>query len=106
MRNATASTTDSIANITSVIRQINNNAPNIATAAEEQIVSMQEISPNVQQAAEDTQQVVKNMGGVRQASEYSGASASEVWPMVGELSRKFEILRREVDQFISGLRVA
>ena len=78
MRNAAASTTDSIANITSVIRQINNNAPNIATAAEEQIVSMQEFSPNVQQAAEDTQQVVKNMGGVRQASEYSGASASEV----------------------------
>ena len=54
MRNATASTIDSIGNTSSEIGQIIYNASNIAAAIKEQNVSTQEIARTEQHAAEGT----------------------------------------------------
>ena len=71
----------------------------IASAVEEQGAAIQEISRNVQEAAGGTQEVTSNIGQVSEASQATGAAATE-------LSGRAETLRNEVDRFLSEIRAA
>ena len=68
---------------------------------EEQGAATQEIARNVQQVAAGTQQVTANIAGVSQGVGLTGTSASEVLGAADELSRQAEVLRNEINHFIS-----
>ncbi|MCG8356076.1 MAG: methyl-accepting chemotaxis protein, partial [Kiloniellales bacterium] len=106
MQSATGGTVESIEKIGAVIARISDNANSIAAAIEEQTISTQEISKNVQEAASGTQEVASNITGVREAAEQTGAAASEVLSSSKGLSEQSDVLRSEVEKFVSKLRAA
>jgi methyl-accepting chemotaxis protein len=106
MQSATGETVSAIGSIGSIIGQVNEIATTIAAAVEEQGAATQEIARNVQQAAKGTQEVSGNIAGVTQAAGETGAAASQVLDAAGEMSRQAEMLRGQVDQFLSAVRAA
>ncbi len=78
----------------------------IASAIEEQGAATGEISNNSQQAALGTQEVSSNVAGVNQAASETGTAAGQVLESSGELSKQAEILRAEVDKFLTEVRAA
>ncbi len=95
-----------IERIRTIISEVNDIATTIASAVEEQGVSTQEIARNVQQAAAGTQEVNSNIGGVTEAANQTGGAATQVLSSSGELSRQAEMLRSQVDSFLSDVKAA
>ncbi len=106
IQGTTGQAVSAIDTITARIREINGVATTIAAAVEEQGAATQEIVRNVSQAATGTDQVTSNITGVAQASEATGAAASQVLGAAGELSRQSEYLSAEVSRFLSTIRAA
>ncbi len=104
IQGATGDTVSAISSIGSKIREINAISTTIAAAVEEQSVATQEIANNVKQASDSTQQVLSHAGEVSRASNETGESATQMIAATGELSRQSELLRGEVDKFLSGVR--
>ena len=92
--------------ITGRIREINSVATSIAAAVEQQGAATQEIVRNVAQASAGTHAVTGNIAGVAQASEETGAAASQVLAAASELSRQSEHLGAEVQRFLATVRAA
>jgi len=103
---ATGQAVSAIDTIAARIREINGVATTIAAAVEEQGAATQEIVRNVSQAATGTDQVTSNIAGVAQASEATGAAATQVLGAAGALSRQSEQLSAEVSRFLSTIRAA
>jgi methyl-accepting chemotaxis protein len=106
IQGATRSSVNAIQAISSTIQRVNHIASAIAAAVEEQGAATREIARNVQQASEGTAEVSRHIVGVSDATTETGRAAGEVLDsakMLGELSAE---LRRDVDQFVSDLRVA
>ncbi len=61
---------------------------------------------NVSQAATGTSEVTGTIAGVAQASEETGAAASQVLSAASELSRQSEHLNAEVTRFLATVRAA
>ena len=95
-----------IGSITTRIREINGVASSIAAAVEEQGAATQEIVRNVAQASTGTSEVTNNIASVAQASEATGAAASQVLSAASELSRQSEHLGTEVTRFLANVRAA
>ena len=76
----------------------------IASAIEEQSAATREISGNAAQAASGTDEVARNVEGVRSAAGDAGNAASQVLTASAELARQSEALRGEVDSFIARVR--
>lgn len=106
IQGATGATVGAIKNIGSKIREINEISTVIAAAVEEQSVSTQDIANHVQQAAAGTEEVSRNTADVSSASRETGESANQMMISSSELSRQAEMLRREVDKFLMGVRSA
>jgi methyl-accepting chemotaxis protein len=106
MQGATATNVEAIAGIGKVIGEIEQIATAIASAAEEQGVTTQEIARNVQQAAVGAAQVSSGIAVVNKAAGDTGAAASQVLSSAGELSKNSEALRAEIDRFLANLRAA
>ncbi|MCJ2099715.1 methyl-accepting chemotaxis protein, partial [Methylobacterium sp. E-046] len=101
IQGTTGQAVSAIDTITTRIREINGVATTIAAAVEEQGAATQELVRNVSQAATGTDQVTGNITGVAQASEATGAAASQVRGAAGELSRQSEYLSAEVSRFLA-----
>lgn len=101
---ATKESVASMVDITEVIRKLDETSTAIAAAMEEQGATIQDISRNVQQAATGTSEVTQNITGVTQAAQESGAASSQVTSAASELSQQSELLKSEVDKFISQVR--
>jgi methyl-accepting chemotaxis protein len=106
IQQATAKTVTEIGTIGGTIRQINEYSTAIAAAIEEQSSATGEITRNVQQAAQGTEQVALNIAGVSTAAGETGHAASQVLDSATELSQQAEHLRREVASFIGAVRAA
>jgi methyl-accepting chemotaxis protein len=78
----------------------------IASAIEEQGAATGEISSNSQQAAAGTQEVSENIASVSQAAAESGSAAAQMLQSAGDLSKQAELLRGEVDKFLTEVRAA
>jgi methyl-accepting chemotaxis protein len=104
IQGATGDTVTAINSISAKIRDINSISSTIAAAVEEQGAATRDIASNVQQAASGTEEVSRNASDVSAASDQTGAAAHEMNAATGELSRQAEILRREVDSFLVGIR--
>jgi methyl-accepting chemotaxis protein len=106
MQSVTGEAVGAISAIGTTIGEINQIATAIASAVEEQGAATQEIARNVQQAAAGTQQVSANIAGVQQAASDTGAASQQVLGASGELARQSETLRRQVDDFLAGVKAA
>jgi methyl-accepting chemotaxis protein len=104
-----AATHQSVADIKEVgttIGRISEIAAIIAAAVEEQGAATQEISRNVQQAANGTQGVAANIADVRQVASETGTASSEVHAAAQMLSVEGNKLTMEVDNFLATVRAA
>jgi len=104
IQEATASSAEAIGTITKTIGRVSEISTAIASAVEEQGAATQEISRNVQQAAQGTQEVSSNSTGVSEAARQTGAAAAQVLQSAGELSRNGAALRQQVDEFLRTVR--
>ncbi len=104
MQGATGDAVGAIENIGKTISEINEVASNIASSVEEQGAATDEIAKNVQLAASGTSEVNSSIAEVGEASANTGKSASEVLTASSELTQQADVLRSEVDSFISEVR--
>jgi methyl-accepting chemotaxis protein len=95
-----------IKGISATIDQMNEIASAIASAVEEQGSATQEIARNVQQAALGTTEISSNVTGVRQAAGDTGAAAQQVFQASNELSEQSEMMRAQVESFLSNIKAA
>ena len=73
---------------------------------EEQGAATQEISRNVMQAAQGTQQVSDNIGDVQRGAGETGSASSQVLSAAQMLSGDSNRLKVEVEKFLSSVRAA
>ena len=106
MQDVTTSAVTAIRNISGTIGEINNVTTAIAAAVEEQGAATREIARNIQHAAGGTSEVSSNIVGVSSASSEAGAAASEVLGASDALRRETDVLRAEIDAFLSNIRAA
>ena len=104
-----AATGDSVAAIREIgetIGKISEIASTIAAAVEEQGAATQEISRNVQQAAQGTMQVSSNITDVQLGASETGSASSEVLSAAQSLSSESSRLKLEVSKFLNSVRAA
>jgi methyl-accepting chemotaxis protein len=106
MQKVTASAVGAIRNIGQTIGEINDVSAAIAAAVEQQGSATREIARNIQHAAGGTSEVSSNIVGVSQAALEAGSAANEVLGASGELRREADMLRNEIDAFLSNIRAA
>jgi len=95
-----------IADIGGTIGRINDITTAIAAAIEEQGAATNEISRNVQQAASGTQEVTTSIVQVTHAAGEAGSAAGQVLSAAGDLSQQAELMRRDVEKFLSDIKAA
>jgi len=88
------------------IAEINEVTTAIAAAVEQQGAATREIARNIQHAAGGTSEVSSNIIGVSTASTQAGSAAGEVLSASGALRREADLLRSEIDAFLSNIRAA
>ena len=106
MQQVTTSAVGAIRNISHIISEINDVTTAIAAAVEEQGAATREIARNSQHAAGGTSEVSSNIVGVSAASTEAGSAANEVLSASGALRREADVLRSEIDAFLSNIRAA
>jgi methyl-accepting chemotaxis protein len=106
MQQVTVSAVGAIRNIGHTIGEINDVTTAIAAAVEEQGAATREIARNIQHAAGGTSEVSSNIVGVSTASAEAGSAASDVLSASGALRREADVLRSEIDAFLSNIRAA
>jgi methyl-accepting chemotaxis protein len=106
MQQVTTSAVGAIRNIGQTIGEINEITTAIAAAVEQQGAATREIARNVQHAAGGTAEVSSNIVGVSTASAEAGSAAGEVLSASGALRREADVLRAEIDAFLSNIRAA
>jgi methyl-accepting chemotaxis protein len=106
MQDVTTTAVSAIRNISNTIGEINDVTTAIAAAVEEQGAATREIARNIQHAAGGTSEVSSNIVGVSSASAEAGTAAGDVLSASNELRREAEVLRSEIDAFLSNIRAA
>lgn len=106
IQSATGEAVGAIEEITKSIGQVNEVAGAIAAAVEEQGAATGEISRNAQEAASGTEQVDRNIAEVSKASVETGNAANDVLDASRGLSQQTELLRNEVDKFLTAVKAA
>jgi methyl-accepting chemotaxis protein len=106
MQQVTTSAVGAIRGIGQTIGEINDVTTAIAAAVEEQGAATREIARNIQHAAGGTSEVSSNIVGVSTASAEAGAAATEVLSASDDLRREADVLRAEIDTFLTNIRAA
>jgi methyl-accepting chemotaxis protein len=106
IRDATDGSVSSIHGIASTIAEVSEIALVIEASVEQQGKATQEIARNIQQASLGTHDVSVNIVGTSRAAADAGAAAVRVHGAARELSKQSEMLRCEVDAFLSRVRAA
>ncbi len=106
IQTATNDTVASIGRIVTTIHTIQEVTAAIAGAVEQQGGATSEIAQNANQASQGTLSVTNNITGVGQAAEMTGAAATQLMGLSGNLQQQSGDLQREVVEFVKGLRSA
>ena len=104
VQNATRGAVGAIQGITNTIGQMDEIAATISAAVEEQGATTQEIARSVQLAAEGTRDVTDNITGVTSTASETGEAASQVLNAAEGLTRQSNLLRKQVDSFLTTVR--
>ena len=102
----TRATVASIQGMGGTITNINQISSAIAAAVEEQNAATQEISRNVQLAADGTNDVSHNIGTVNQATTATATAAENLLAAAESLGGQSQRLRAEVQNFLKTVRAA
>jgi methyl-accepting chemotaxis protein len=103
---ATQGSVAAIKEIGLTIGRISEISSTIAAAVEEQGAATQEISRNVQQAAQGTLQVSSNITDVQRGASETGSASSQVLSAAQTLSGDSNRLKLEVGKFLNSVRAA
>ena len=103
---ATEESVGSIREISDTIARLSEISSTVAAAVEEQGAATQEISRNVQQAAQGTQRVSTNIGDVQRGASDTGSASSQVLSAARSLSADSNRLKAEVAKFLSTVQAA
>jgi methyl-accepting chemotaxis protein len=103
---ATEESVGAIKEIGATIGRMSEIASTIASAVEQQGAATQEISRNVQQAAQGTVQVTANITDVQRGASATGSASSQVLSAAQSLSGESARLKREVGKFLDSVRAA
>jgi methyl-accepting chemotaxis protein len=95
-----------IKEIGTTIARISEISSTIASAVEEQGAATQEISRNVQRAAEGTSRGAADISDVQRGVAETGAASSQVLSAAQSLSNESNRLKREVGKFMDTVRAA
>jgi len=95
----TRSAVGAIAQISSIINQINDIQNTIASAVEEQTATTNEISRNVADAARGSGEIAQNITGVARAAQGTSSGAVDTERASSELARMASALQQLVSQF-------
>jgi methyl-accepting chemotaxis protein len=106
MQAATQESVGAIKEISGTIGRISEISTTIAAAVEEQGATTQEISRNVQQAAQGTAQVATNITDVNRGARETGSASSQVLASAQTLARESGQLKVQVDKFVQMVRAA
>jgi methyl-accepting chemotaxis protein len=104
-----AATQDSVAAIREIgdtIGRMSEISSTIAAAVEEQGAATQEISRNIQHAAQGTSQVSSNITDVQRGASETGSASSQVLTAAQSLSGESNRLKLEVGKFLNTVRAA
>jgi methyl-accepting chemotaxis protein len=102
----TLSVVEGMEAIASTISQLDENANDISAAVQQQDAVSQEIARSANVAAERTREVSASVVQVSDAANKAGQVAKAVLNAGSELSAKSEMLRAEVERFLTQVRVA
>jgi methyl-accepting chemotaxis protein len=103
---ATEGSVAAIKEIGLTIGRISEISSTIAAAVEEQGAATQEISRNVQQAAQGTMQVSSHITDVQRGASETGSASSQVLSAAQSLSGDSNRLKLEVGKFLNSVRAA
>lgn len=103
---ATGEAVQAIQGIGTTIGQLGEIATSVAAAVTEQGSATREIAGSVQQAAAGTQEVSGNIVQVTQAAAETQESSGQMLSTANELAQQGDLLRQEVDKFLTGIRAA
>jgi methyl-accepting chemotaxis protein len=106
IQTATEESVGAIKDISGTIGKLSEIAATIASAVEEQGAATQEISRNVQQAAQGTQEVSSNIVVVQRGAGETGSASSQVLSAAQSLSSDSSRLKLEVARFLTTVRAA
>ena len=106
IQSATHDSVAAIKEIGDTIGRMSEIASTIASAVREQGAATQEISRNVQRAANGTQQVSSNITDVQRGTSETGSASSQVLSAAQSLSRDSKRLKLEVGKFLNSVRTA
>ena len=106
IQEASQLTVQSTKGIGTSINHISEVSTAIASAIEEQSAATRDISGNIQQAADRTTQVSRDVAEITGASEKTGMAAEDVLACASKLSEQAKSLSRDVDQFLSDIQAA
>jgi methyl-accepting chemotaxis protein len=106
MQQVTTAAVGAIRNIGQTIGEINEVTTSIAAAVKQQGAATGEIAHNIKHAVGRTSEVSSNVAGVSVASSDARAAAGEVLSASGALRREADVLRAEIDEFLTNIRAA
>ena len=106
MQRISGEAAEAIRHIATTISGVDEVAAGIAAAVEEQNAATGEIARNVQQAAAGTREASAGIAQVSDAASRTGAAAAQMVDSSQELSRKADLMRARVDDFLGRLRSA
>ena len=103
---ATQDSVSAIKEIGGTIGRMSEISATIAAAVEEQGTATQEISRNIQQAAQGTTEVSSNITDVQRGASETGSASAQVHSAAQSLSGESNRLKREVGKFLDSVRAA
>jgi methyl-accepting chemotaxis protein len=106
IQSATQDSVGAIREIGDTIGRMSEISSTIAAAVEEQGAATQEISRNIQLAAQGTLQVSSNIADVQRGASETGSASSQVLSAAQSLSVESNRLKLEVSKFLSSVRAA
>ena len=106
IQTATQDSVGAIKEIGDTIARMSEISSTIAAAVEEQGAATQEISRNIQHAAQGTSDVSANIGEVQRGAGETGAASAQVHSAAQSLSQESNRLKSEVARFLDSVRAA
>ena len=106
IQQSTAGAVGAIKQISDTIERISRAQTTIAAAIEEQGAATQEISRNVVEASSGTAEVSRNMADVSAAAGRTEESASGLLTSSKNLAQQTELLKKEVQKFMTSVKAA
>ncbi|MGX4773359.1 methyl-accepting chemotaxis protein [Bradyrhizobium guangdongense] len=106
IQTATEDSVGAIKEIGDTIARMSEVSSVIAAAVEEQGAATQEISRNIQHAAQGTSDVSANIGEVQRGASETGAASAQVHSAAQSLSQESTRLKSEVARFLDSVRAA